>query len=145
MSVEEFAHVGVVVSDLEAATAFFVELGLEAADAWESGGEWVDRVIGLEGTSARSRMLLSPRGGTCIELSEFGSPPSLGADTGAPSNSLGIRHVTFQVDDLDDTLKRLEARGASMVGEVANYQDVFRVCYVRGPDENIVELAERID
>ncbi len=144
MAVEQFAHVGVVVEDLDAATEFFVELGLEAGEAWESSGDWVDRVIGLNGASARARMLTTPQGGACIELAQFASPETPSSDAAAPSNALGYRHITFQVDDLDDTLVRLARLGATLVGDVVAYEDVFRVCYVRGPEGIIVELAERI-
>lgn len=144
MAVEEFAHVGVVVADLDAVTDFFAELGLEAGETWESSGKWVDGIIGLEGTEARSRMLVAPQGGTCIELTQFDAPESPASEAAAPANAPGLRHITFQVDDLDKTIARLTARGASLIGEVAVYESAFRLCYMRGPEGLIVELAERI-
>jgi catechol 2,3-dioxygenase-like lactoylglutathione lyase family enzyme len=144
MSVERMDHVGVVVSDLAGATAFFVELGLELQGEQSVEGAWVDRVVGLEGVRAEIAMLQTPDGHARVELASFGAPSSPGAEGDAPANSPGIRHLTFAVDDLDGLLARLEARGAELVGEVVRYKDIYRLCYIRGPEGIIIELAERL-
>jgi catechol 2,3-dioxygenase-like lactoylglutathione lyase family enzyme len=135
-------HVGLVVDDLAAATAFFVELGLTVHGRSSVAGEWVDRIIGLEGVQADLAMVQTPDGHGRLELVKFHSPAAPGGDRHAPANTPGLRHVTFAVDDLDDVLARLEAHGAELVGEVERYGDIFRLCYIRGPEGIIVELAE---
>jgi len=132
-------HVGVVVEDLAAAIDFFVELGLELQGEWSAEGGWVDRVIGLEGVRADCAMLQTPDGHARVELSKFHSPPAEGGDGHAPSNAPGIRHLTFAVDDLDAAVE-----GRELVGEVENYEDIYKLCYVRGPEGIIVELAEKL-
>ena len=145
MTIQRMDHVGIIVEDLEAATAFFVELGLELqGEAVTVEGAWVDRVVGLEGVRSEVVMLATPDGHSRVELAKFHAPSGPGGDPAAPSNAPGIRHVTFAVDDLDAVLARLRARGAELVGEVENYKDIYRLCYVRGPEGIIVELAERI-
>jgi catechol 2,3-dioxygenase-like lactoylglutathione lyase family enzyme len=138
------AHVGVVVDDLSAATAFFVELGLEVQREWSIEGAWVDRVVGLEGVQVDAAMLQTPDGQGQLELAKFHAPPAQGGDGNAPANTPGIRHLSFEVDDVDAVLARLRAHGAELVGEVERYEDIYRLCYVRGPEGIIVELAERI-
>jgi catechol 2,3-dioxygenase-like lactoylglutathione lyase family enzyme len=137
-------HVGIVVDDLAAATAFFVELGLELQGEGSVEGGWADRVVGLEGVRSDVVMLETPDGHGRLELSKFHAPLALGADRDAPANAPGIRHVTFEVDDVDAAVAAVRARGGELVGEVESYQDVYRVCYVRGPEGIIVELAQRI-
>jgi catechol 2,3-dioxygenase-like lactoylglutathione lyase family enzyme len=137
-------HVGIVVDDLAAATAFFVDLGLELQGEWSIDGAWVDRVVGLEGVQADNAMLQTPDGHGQIELSRFRAPPGPAGDGGAPANAPGIRHLSFMVDDLDAAVARLQARGTELVGQVERYKDVYLLCYVRGPEGIIVELAERI-
>ena len=144
MPIRRMDHVGVVVDDLAAATAFFVELGLELESEWSAEGDLVDRVIGLEGVRADCAMLKTPDGQGRIELSRFHAPSAPEGDRHAPSNALGIRHVTFEVDDLDAALAGVRAHGAELVGEVENYEDIYRLCYVRGPEGIIVELAEKV-
>lgn len=144
MAVQRMDHVGIVVDDLAAATEFFVELGLVAQGASPVEGDWVDRVVGLEGVRADIAMLQTPDGHGRVELVQFHSPPSEGGDRDAPSNARGIRHITFAVDDIDDVVTRLRARGAELVGELEQYKDIYRLCYIRGPEGIIVELAERI-
>jgi catechol 2,3-dioxygenase-like lactoylglutathione lyase family enzyme len=144
MTIQRMDHVGVVVDDLAAATAFFVELGLEVQGEAAVEGGWVDRVVGLEGVRAEIAMLETPDGHGRIELAKFHAPSGPAGDRQAPANTPGIRHVTFAVDDLDALLAGLRARGAELVGEVERYTDVYRLCYVRGPEGIIVELAERI-
>jgi catechol 2,3-dioxygenase-like lactoylglutathione lyase family enzyme len=145
MAVQRMDHVGIVVDDLEAATAFFVELGLERQGGGSVEGDWVGRVIGLEG-GVRSDLafLATPDGHSRLELAKFHTPPSPSVDADAPSNTPGLRHLTFAVDDIEDVVARLRARGGELVGEIVDYQDIYRLCYLRGPDGIIVELAERI-
>jgi catechol 2,3-dioxygenase-like lactoylglutathione lyase family enzyme len=137
-------HVGIVVDDLAAATAFFLALGLGLQGEASVEGDWVDRVIGLEGARSDIAMLETPDGGARVELTEFQAPPSPDGDPLAPANTPGIRHLTFAVDDLDATLARLRAQDGQLVGEVEQYKEIYRLCYVRGPGGIIVELAERI-
>jgi len=137
-------HVGIVVDDLAAATAFFVELGLRVQGEAPVEGAWVDRVVGLEGVRAEIAMLETPDGHGRVELSKFHAPLGRGGDRNAPANTPGIRHLSFAVDDIDAVVARLQARGTELVGEVERYQDRYRLCYVRGPEGIIVELAERI-
>lgn len=144
MAIQRMDHVGIVVDDLAAATAFFVELGLELQGEASVEGDWVDRVVGLEGVRAEIAMVESPDGHGRLELTKFHAPSSRGGDRHAPANTPGIRHVAFAVEDIDATVAGLRARDAELVGEVERYKDSYRLCYVRGPEGIIVELAERI-
>jgi catechol 2,3-dioxygenase-like lactoylglutathione lyase family enzyme len=144
MTIQRMDHVGIVVDDLAAATAFFVELGLELQAEWPAEGGWVDRIVGLEGVRTENAMLATPDGHGRLELSKFHAPPAPGGDRQAPANTPGIRHLTFAVDDIDAVVARLRARGAELVGEMERYEDSYRLCYVRGPEGILVELAERI-
>ena len=144
MTIQRMDHVGIVVNDLAAATAFFVELGLELQGESPVQGGWVDRVVGLQDVRASIAMLQTPDGHGRIELAKFHAPSGRGGERNAPSNTLGIRHITFAVDDIDDVLARLQARGAELVGEVERYENIYRLCYIRGPEGIIVELVERI-
>jgi catechol 2,3-dioxygenase-like lactoylglutathione lyase family enzyme len=144
MTIQRMDHVGIVVDDLAAATAFFVELGLELQGESPVQGGWVDRVVGLQDVRASIAMLQTPDGHGRIELAKFHAPSGRGGERNAPANTLGIRHITFAVDDIDDVLARLQARGAELVGEVERYENIYRLCYIRGPEGIIVELAERI-
>jgi catechol 2,3-dioxygenase-like lactoylglutathione lyase family enzyme len=144
MTIQRMDHVGIVVEDLEDAVAFFVELGLELHGEAPVEGDWVDRVIGLEGVRAQIAMLQTPDGNGRLELSKFHTPSTDGGFQRAPANALGIRHVSFAVEDIDAVLVRLQARGAELVGELECYRDIYRLCYVRGPEGIIIELAERI-
>ncbi len=144
MAIQRMDHVGIVVDDLAAATEFFVELGLELQGEGTVEGRWVDRVVGLDGVRSEIAMLQTPDGHGRVELAKFHSPSNQGGDRHAPANTPGIRHVTFAVDDIDAVVAGLRARGAELVGEVESYEDTYRLCYVRGPEGIIVELAERI-
>jgi len=138
-------HVGVVVDDLEAATAFFVELGMEVEGEATVEGGWVDRVVGLDDVRVDIAMVRTPDGHGRLELTKFRNPAAAGAEPrNAPANTLGIRNIMFAVEDIDDVLTRLQRHGAELVGEVARYEDIYRLCYVRGPDGIIVALAEQI-
>jgi len=137
-------HVGVVVDDLAAAIEFFVALGLEAEGSQSVEGESVDRITGLKGTRLQRAFVQTPDGHGRLELVEFHSPAYAGEGRLEPSNAPGIRHVTFAVDDLDAVLSDVRDHGAELVGEVQNYENVDKLCYVRGPGGIIVELAERL-
>jgi len=137
-------HVGIVFDDLEAATAFFVELGLKLQGEGSVEGGWVDRVVGLEGVRVDYAMMETPDGHGRLELVKFHAPSGPGGDRHAPANTPGLRHLAFAVDDIDAVVAGLRARGAELVGEVERYEDGYRLCYVRGPEGIIVELAERI-
>ena len=144
MTVRRMDHVGIVVDDLAAATAFFVELGLELQGEGAVEGGWVDRVLALEGVRSDIAMLETPDGHARIELSKVHAPSGPPGDRNAPANAPGLRHVAFLVDDLDAVMARLRADGADLVGTVERYDDVYRLCYVRGPEGIIVELAEEL-
>jgi catechol 2,3-dioxygenase-like lactoylglutathione lyase family enzyme len=144
MTVQRMDHVGIVVDDLAAATEFFVELGLELQGDGTVEGRWVDRIVGLEGVPTDFAMLQTPDGNGRLELVRFHSPPTEGDNRHAPANTRGIRHIAFVVEDIDAVVARLRARGAELVGEVERYEDVCLLCYVRGPEGIIIELAERI-
>jgi catechol 2,3-dioxygenase-like lactoylglutathione lyase family enzyme len=137
-------HVGVVVDDLEAATAFFVELGLELEGETSVEGRWVDRIVGLDDVRADVAIVRTPDGHGKLELTKFHTPAAASAEPNAPANTPGIRHILFAVEDIEDVLARLHAHGAELVGEVEQYEDIYRLCYVRGPAGIIVELAEKL-
>ena len=145
MTIQRMDHVGVVVDDLEAAIAFFVELGMELEGEAPIEGRWVDRVVGLDGVRVDIAMMRTPDGHGRLELTKFHSPTAVSAEPeNAPGNTLGLRSIMFAVDDLDATVAGLRAHGARLVGEVAQYQDSHRLCYVRGPAGIIVALAEQL-
>ena len=137
-------HVGVVVDDLAAAIDFFVALGLELKGTHTVEGESVDRVIGLEGARSELAFVQTPDGHARLELVEFRSPRYTGPRSLDPSNAPGIRHLTFAVDDLDAALAAIGEHGGELLGEVQNYENVYKLCYVRGPAGIIVELAEKL-
>jgi catechol 2,3-dioxygenase-like lactoylglutathione lyase family enzyme len=144
VAIQRMEHVGIVVDDIAAATAFFVELGLKLQGEASVEGGWVDRVVGLDGVRAEIAMLETPDGHGRVELAKFQAPSGPGGDGRAPANAPGIRHISFAVDDVDAVVAGLRACGAELVGEVERYKDSYRLCYVRGPEGIIVELAERI-
>jgi catechol 2,3-dioxygenase-like lactoylglutathione lyase family enzyme len=144
MTIERMDHVGIVVDDLAAAIGFFVVLGLELQGKGSVEGRSVDRIVGLEGVRSDFAMMQTPDGHGRLELVKFNSPPSQGDNPHAPANTRGLRHITFAVDDIDATVARLQARGAELVGEVVRYENSYRLCYLRGPEGIIVELAEKI-
>ena len=144
MTVQRMDHVGIVVDDLAAAKAFFVELGLEVQGEMAIDDRRVDRIVGLEGVRTEFAFLQTPDGHGRLELIKFLSPPAQDGDRQAPANAPGLRHITFAVDDMNEVLARLQAHGAEPVGELVNYDDSYWLCYVRGPEGIIVELAEKI-
>ena len=137
-------HVGVVVDDLEEAVAFFLELGMELEGETSAEGRWVDRIVGLEGVRCDVAIVGTPDGQGKLELVRFRSPAAVSGEPNAPANTLGIRHILFAVDDVEDVLARLGCHGAELVGELERYGDSYLLCYVRGPAGIIVELAEKL-
>jgi catechol 2,3-dioxygenase-like lactoylglutathione lyase family enzyme len=144
MTIQRMDHVGIVVDDLAAATEFFVELGLELNGEASVEGRWVDRIVGLDGVRAEIAMLQTPDGHGRVELAKFHTPLTQGGNRHALANTPGIRHVAFAVEDIDAVIAGLRARGSELVGELERYEDSYRLCYVRGPEGIIVELAEKI-
>ncbi|MCS7478046.1 VOC family protein [Umezawaea endophytica] len=144
MTIRRMDHVGVVVEDLAAAVAFFVELGLELEGETTVGGDWADRLIGLDGVRADIAVVRTPDGHGRVELSTFHSPVAAGGAPRTPLNTPGIPRLTFVVDDVDDVLARLRPHGAELVGEVARYKDYCRYGYVRGPEGVIIGLVEEL-
>ena len=138
-------HVGIVVDDLAAAIAFFAELGLELEGEMPVEGRWVDRIIGLDHVRVDIAMMRTPDGHGRVELTKFHRPAAVAAEAKhPPANMLGIRNIMFAVDDIDEVVARLHAQGTELVGEVAQYEDRYRLCYVRGPEGIIVALAEQL-
>lgn len=144
MTIQRMDHVGINVDDLTAAIEFFVELGLELQGEGSVEGRWVDRIVGLEGVRSDIAMMQAPDGTRLLELVKFHSPSYEGDEQPAPANTPGIRHLAFAVEDIDGVVAGLRARGAELVGEVENYEGIYRLCYVRGPEGIIIELAEQI-
>jgi catechol 2,3-dioxygenase-like lactoylglutathione lyase family enzyme len=138
-------HIGIVVDDLPAAKAFFTALGLEVEGETSVEGDHVDRINGLAGVQADVVILRSPDGnGSKLELAKYRSPAYQGNDQPFPANAPGIRHVLFAVEDIQESLAQLRAHGGELVGELVNYEDIYWLCYVRGPAGVIVELAQKI-
>jgi catechol 2,3-dioxygenase-like lactoylglutathione lyase family enzyme len=135
-------NVGIVVNDLAAAIAFFVELGLELEGETTVEGRSVDRIVGLDGVRSDIAMLRTPDGHSRLELNKFHTPPATATEPKAPVNRLGMGRIMFAVEDIDDVLARLQARGAELVGEVVQYEDGYRLCYIRGPEGILIALAE---
>jgi catechol 2,3-dioxygenase-like lactoylglutathione lyase family enzyme len=144
MVLPRLEHVGVVVGDLEAAKAFFAELGLEVEGEGEVEGRAVDRIVGLAGVRSDMVMMRTPDGHGKLELIRYRSPGGPAGDPEAPANAPGLRHILFEVADIEGVLERLRPHGAQLLGELVRYEDSFQLCYVRGPEGIIVELAERI-
>jgi catechol 2,3-dioxygenase-like lactoylglutathione lyase family enzyme len=145
MTIRRMDNVLIVVDDLEAATAFFAELGMELEGKTLVEGDSVDRTVGLEGVRADIVMLRTPDGHGRVELTKFHTPPAIRSEPpNAPANTLGIRRIMFAVDDIEDVVTRLRTHGAELVGEMAQYEDSYRLCFVRGPEGIIIGLAEQL-
>jgi catechol 2,3-dioxygenase-like lactoylglutathione lyase family enzyme len=145
MAIRRMDNVLIVVDDLEAAKAFFVALGMALVGETTVQGEWADRVVGLKGVRADIAMMRTPDGHGQVELSKFHAPAAVRfGPQDVPSNTLGMRRIMFTVDDLDATLAQIAPLGASVLGEVAQYQDVYRLCFVRGPEGIVVGLAQEL-
>ncbi|MCK2238825.1 MULTISPECIES: VOC family protein [unclassified Crossiella] len=144
MAIQRMDHVGVVVEDLKAAIAFFVELGMELEGEAAVEGRWLDGVVGLERVQVEVAMVRTADGQGKLELTKFRSPRVRAGEPDAPANTLGLRRIMFTVDDIEDTITRLRAHGAELIGEVTRFENLFRLCYLRGPAGIIVALAEQI-
>src|SRR5512145_3361966 len=145
MTLKRMDNVLIVVDDLDAAKAFFVELGMQLEGEMPVEGAWVDLVVGLENVRAEIAMMRTPDGHGRVELTKFHAPTAIRAEPkNAPANTLGIRRIMFAVDDIDDVLARLRAHGAELVGEVAQYENMYRLCFIRGPEGILVGLAEQL-
>jgi catechol 2,3-dioxygenase-like lactoylglutathione lyase family enzyme len=145
MAIKRLDHISVVVEDLEAAIAFFTELGMSMVGKGKVEGPWVDRINGLEGIKADIVMMKTPDGHGQLELTRFHNPKLVEIEPKiAPPNTIGLRSVMFTVEDLDVTVSRVRAHGAELVGEVAQYENLYRLCYMRGPGGIIVSLAEEL-
>ena len=142
MTIKSMHHLGLTVTDLAAAVAFFEALGMQLEGKAHMEGEFVDGVIGLDGSRSDIAMMRTPDDRYRIEFSEFQTPQSIDGSSHAPINALGLRHVAFVVDDLDDTLARIKPHGAEVVRNVENYEGILRTCYVRGPEGVLIELCE---
>ena len=145
MTVRRMDNVGIVVEDLAAAVAFFVEVGLELEGETPVEGRSVDRLVGLDGVRVDIAMMRTPDRHSRVELTKFHRPAAVSAEPkNAPANTLGIRRIMFAVDDIDDVVSRLRAHGAELVGDVEQYEDKYRLCYLRGPEGILVALAEQL-
>jgi catechol 2,3-dioxygenase-like lactoylglutathione lyase family enzyme len=145
MTIQRMDNVGIVVDDLEAAIAFFVELGMEVEAKAQIEGRWADRSVGLDGVRSDIAMMRTPDGHSKLELMKYHNPAAVSAEPeNPPPNTLGLHRVMFAVDDIDAAVARLRAHGAELLGEVARYEDSYRLCYVRGPQGIIVALAEQL-
>jgi catechol 2,3-dioxygenase-like lactoylglutathione lyase family enzyme len=145
MTLQRMDNVLIVVEDLEGAMAFFAELGMELEGETQVEGPWVDSTVGLDGVRADIAMMRTPDGHGRVELSKFHTPPPVRAGPeSAPANTLGIRRIMFAVDDLDDVVARLRGHGGELVGEIAQYEDAYRLCFLRGPEGIIIGLAEQL-
>jgi catechol 2,3-dioxygenase-like lactoylglutathione lyase family enzyme len=145
MTIREMEHVGIVVEDLAAARTFFTELGLIAGKEEKAEGSSVDRILDLNGVSAVTLFLRTPDGHGQVELVKYSSPPAEAGEPAAPANTLGLRHLTFVVDRIQDTLDRVSASGATLVGDVEDYEGRASVCYLRGPEGVLIQLVELKD
>ena len=144
MTIKRMDNIGIVVEDLERAVEFFRELGLELEGRGTIEGEWAGRVTGLGDQRVEIAMMRTPDGHSRLEISRFLTPPAVADHRNAPVNALGYLRIMFAVEDIDDTLARLRSHGAELVGELAQYEDKYRLCYIRGPEGILIGLAEPI-
>jgi catechol 2,3-dioxygenase-like lactoylglutathione lyase family enzyme len=145
MKVHRIDHVGIIVNDLPAAKAFFLDLGLEMVWEGEVEGEVVERITGLQDVKAEVVMLRTPDGEANIELSKFHSPTDENGIQRSLANTLGIRHITFAVEEIEAIVAKLKKNGAELVGKIQTYENTYKLCYIRGPEGIILELAEQLE
>jgi catechol 2,3-dioxygenase-like lactoylglutathione lyase family enzyme len=145
MKLRRIDHVGIIVNDLPAAKAFFLALGFEMMGEGIVEGEWAERIIGLQSVKSEVLMLQTPDGEQRIELSKFHSPTDENGIQHPLANTLGIRHICFAVEELEALLTKLETHGAELIGEIQTYENTYKLCYIRGPEGIILELAEQIN
>jgi catechol 2,3-dioxygenase-like lactoylglutathione lyase family enzyme len=145
MTIQRMDNVAIVVEDLDAAIAFFTELGMEQEGKAQIEGPWADRTVGLDGVRSDIAMMRTPDGHSKLELTKYHTPAAIGArPRNPPPNTLGLHRVMFTVDDIEDVVARLRTHGADVVGELVQYEDSYRLCYLRGPEGIIVALAEQL-
>jgi catechol 2,3-dioxygenase-like lactoylglutathione lyase family enzyme len=145
MTIQRMDNVGIIVDDLETVIAFFVELGMEVEGKTVIEGPWAARLVGLDDQRVDVAMMRTPDGHGRIELAKYRTPKAIsGVPANAPANTLGIRRIMFAVDHIDDIIARLRTHGAELVGEVVQYKDIYRLCYIRGPEGIVVALAEEL-
>ncbi len=144
MKIRKIDHIGIIVNDLAAAKAFFVDFGLEVTDEWTLEGAWVDQVTALQGVKTASVMLRTSDGETAIELSQFYTPRDENGIQPNFANTLGIRHIAFVVDDIDGLVAKLAPKGFNPFNAVYRYENIYKMCYLHGPEGIILELAEEI-
>ena len=144
MTLKRMDNVGIVVESLDDAVSFFAELGLKLEGRTTIEGDWAERVTGLRPMRVEIAMMRTPDGHSRLELSRFLTPPAVADHRNAPVNALGYLRVMFAVDDIDETLARLRQLGAQLVGEVVQYEDAYRLCYIRGPEGLLIGLAEEL-
>jgi catechol 2,3-dioxygenase-like lactoylglutathione lyase family enzyme len=144
MTLKRMDNVGIVVESLDAAISFFAELGLKLEGRATIEGDWAERVTGLRPMRVEIAMMRTPDGHSRLEISRFLTPPAVADHRNAPVNALGYLRIMFAVDDIDETLARLRKRGAQLVGEVVQYEDAYRLCYIRGPEGLLIGLAEEL-
>src|SRR3990167_935514 len=144
MTVKRMDNVGIVVEDIDSAIEFFTELGLGLEGRTMVEGEWAGRITGLDHQRVEIAMMVTPDGHSRLEISRFLTPPTVADHRNAPVNALGYLRVMFAVTDINDTLARLKKHGAELIGEVVNYEDIYLLCYLRGPEGIILALAEQL-
>jgi catechol 2,3-dioxygenase-like lactoylglutathione lyase family enzyme len=144
MKIQRIDHVGIIVNDLPGAKAFFLDFGLEMLGEGEVEGEWVERIIGLQDVKEEVVMLRTPDGEATLELVKFHTPSDEKGIQQSFANTLGIRHIAFAVEDIEGVVAKLKNNGTELFGEIQNYENMYKLCYVRGPEGIILELAEKI-
>ncbi|MES2408906.1 MAG: VOC family protein [Patescibacteria group bacterium] len=144
MKINKIDHVGIIVEDLEAAKGFFLELGLKVVGEQEVEGEWVGKIIALENVKDKIVMMQTPDGEANIELVKFHHPVDDKGIQPSFSNTLGIRHICFEVEDVEGIAAKLKQKGFELMGEMYNYENIYKLCYIRGPEGIILELAEKL-
>ncbi len=144
MTLKRMDNVGIVVESLDAATSFFAELGLKLEGRATIEGDWAERLTGLRPMRVEIAMMRTPDGHSRLEISRFLTPPAVADHRNAPVNALGYLRIMFAVDDIDETLARLRKCGVQLVGEVVQYEDAYRLCYIRGPEGLLIALAEEL-
>jgi len=145
MKIHRIDHVGIIVNDLPAAKAFFLDLGLEVLGEAEVKGKWVERIIGLNGVTETVVMLKTPDGEATLEMVKFHTPQDEKGVQQSFANTLGIRHIAFAVEDIEAIVAKLKNKGAELFGEIQNYENTYKLCYIHGPEGIIIELAEKIN
>lgn len=144
MKIRKMDHVGIVVNDLPAAKAFFLGLGFELQGEGETEGAWLDTIVGLTGVRTAVAMLQTPGGQAKIELIKFYTPSDENGVQPQPANTLGIRHIAFIVEDIEAVVARLKEKGAEVFSEIQQYEDIYKLIYIRGPEGIILELAQEL-